>query len=87
LQNDNVAWLQNTAPAEVVTLLRKDDKNEFAIMVNLSSSTVSGTLELPGVEQFNQVKIEGVPALPRSTLPEFKLSGYEWRIYQRELGK
>ena len=87
LHNDSVTWLQNSVPAEVVTLLRKDDKNEFVVFVNLASLTVSGTVELPGVEQFEQVKIEGVPALPRSTLPEFKLSGYEWRIFQRQLAK
>ncbi len=86
-RNDTVIWLQNTAPAEVLSFTRKDDKSEFVVLVNLSSHTVSGSVEVSGADQFNQLKIDGVPPQPRSTLPEFKLGGYEWRVYQRPLGK
>jgi glycosidase len=85
--DDNVAWLQNTALAEIVSILRKDAKDEFLILINFSSRTVSGSVEIPAAENFTLLKIDGMPALPKSTLPEFQLGGYEWRIYQRTLAK
>jgi cyclomaltodextrinase len=85
--NDDVIWLQNTASAEIVALQRKDDKDEFVILINFSSRMVSGTLELPGAEDFTLLKIDGVPVLPKSSLPEFRLDGYEWRIYRRAAAK
>jgi len=85
--DDRVVWLQNTAPAEVVTILRKDDKDEFVILINLVSHSTAGSVELPGAEEFTLLKIDGLPELPQSTLPEFRLGGYEWRIYHRTLKK
>lgn len=85
--NDNVAWLQNTAASEVVSLARKDDKHEFVILINFSSRMVSGSVEVPNAEAFAPLKIDGVPAAPASPLPEFRLGGYEWRIFQRSLDK
>jgi glycosidase len=85
--SDNVTWLQNTAPAEIVSITRKDAKDEFLILINFSSRTVTGSVEISGTEDFTLLKIDGMPALPKSTLPEFQLGGYEWRIYQRTLAK
>jgi cyclomaltodextrinase len=85
--NDNVAWLQNTTASEVVSIARKDDKNEFVILINFSSRMVSGTVEVSQAEAFTPLKIDGVPAAPASPLPEFRLGGYEWRIFQRSLAK
>jgi glycosidase len=85
--NDNVAWLQNTTASEVISIARKDDKNEFVILINFSSRMVSGTVEVPNAEAFTPLKIDGVPAAPASPLPEFRLGGYEWRIFQRSQAK
>jgi cyclomaltodextrinase len=85
--NDTVIWLPNTTPSEVVTIQRKDDKNEFVILINFSSRMVSGSVEVPNAEAFTPLKIDGIAAAPASPLPEFRLGGYEWRIYQRSLEK
>lgn len=86
-QNDDVIWLQNTTSAEVVTFLRKDEKNEFLIAVNLSSRMVTTSVELTAPEGFAAIKIEGMPPQLISALPEIRLDGFEWRIYQRPLSK
>ncbi len=85
--NDSVTWLQNTASSEVITILRKDDQDEFVILINLSSRKVTGSVELPAAEEFTLLKIDGLPAPPKSTLPEFQLGGYEWSIFRRTLKK
>ena len=86
-QNDEVLWLQNTAPAEVVTFIRKDAKDEFLVALNLSSRVVTGSVEVSAPDGFTALKIEGMPPLLKSSLPEFRLDGYEWRIYHRSLAK
>jgi glycosidase len=83
--NDNVIWLQNSVPAEVVTILRQDEKNQFVVLINLSSHPVSGSVETPGATEFTQVQIQGTQPGPLTPLPEFRLGGYEWRIYKRDL--
>jgi cyclomaltodextrinase / maltogenic alpha-amylase / neopullulanase len=83
--NDNVVWLQNTLPADVVTFQRADDRDEFVICINLSSRMVSGSVTLPHAESFQSLKIDGAPLVPTSTLPDFQLDGYGWRIYHRSL--
>jgi glycosidase len=84
-QNDTVVWLTNTAPAEVVSLLRKDEKDEFAVFINFSSRMVTGSVELPKAEEFAAQRIDGLPPRPQSALPEFQLGGFEWRIFHRAL--
>ena len=86
-QNDSIAWHQNTVSAEVVTFSRKDDKDEFVICINLSSRMASGSVEVSNAEDFTPLKIDGMPASPKNLLPEFRLAGYEWRIYHRPVVK
>lgn len=83
--NDAVTWLENSASAEVVTFQRADDKDEFVVCINYSSRGVTGSIEVPNAEKFKALKFDGMPPVPATALPEFKLEGYEWRIYHRAL--
>jgi len=83
--NDDVLWLENTAADEVVTFRRADDKDEFVVVINLSSRVVSGSVTVANAEKFKPLKMEGMPPVPESTLPEFQLDGYGWRIYHRPI--
>lgn len=83
--NDDVLWLENTAADEVVTFRRADDKDEFVVVINLSSRVVSGSVTVANAEQFKPLKVDGLPPVPESTLPEFQLDGYGWRIYHRKI--
>ena len=85
--NDDVVWLTNSAPAEVVSFLRRDSKDEFLVLVNLSSRRTSGTVELSAPSGFVPVKISGLPEPLDITLPDFRLNGYGWQIYHRTLSK
>jgi cyclomaltodextrinase len=83
--NGQVAWVENTASGEVVSFLRQDAKDEFLVIINLSSRRVSGSVELSSVENFEPVKISNRPNPIDTVLPEFKLTGYGWQIYHRTI--
>jgi glycosidase len=86
--NGDVVWLQNTAPAEIVSYLRQDAKDEFLVLINLSSRRVTGSVELTNAADFEVVNISGMPKPPVDTrLPDFSLGGYGWHIYHRTIDK
>jgi hypothetical protein len=78
-----MVWLRNSAEADLITLLRSDDKDEFAVIINFSSRPVAGWVELKNNQEFNPVRISGMPEPPANGLPLFHLNGFEWRIYRR----
>jgi len=83
-----VVWLQNSAPAEVLSFLRRDGKDEYLILVNLSSRRVTGTVESPDASGFELVTIRGGAAQPVDILiPDFRLDGHGWFIYHRPSAK
>jgi len=87
LYSGDVAWLQNTAAEEVVSFLRKDEKDEFLVLINLTSHRAAGSVDLSNAEGFEPVKISG-RAAPLDPLPSgFSLNGYEWSIYHRTIPK
>jgi glycosidase len=87
LHDGDVAWLQNTAAGEVVSILRKDEKDEFLVLINLASHRATGSVDLSNAESFEPVKISGRTA-PVGPLPsDFSLNGYEWFIYHRTIPK
>ena len=86
--NGDVDWPENTAPAEVVSFLRRDAKDEFLVLINLSSRHVTGSVTLDSAKGFEAVKISGWPKPAVDTqLPDFSLDGYRWLIYHRTISK
>jgi len=83
--NDTIAWLESSVPAEVVTFMRYDDKDEFIVCINLSSRLIRGSVDVPNAEKFRVLKIDGTPDVPSSMLPDFVLNGYGWAVYHRSL--
>ncbi|HEY1490158.1 MAG TPA: DUF3459 domain-containing protein, partial [Verrucomicrobiae bacterium] len=83
-----VNWLENSTPADVISFIRRDDKDEFLVLVNLSNQRVTGTVELPGADGFEVVNIDGRPKPSVDTvLPDFNLGGFGWFIYHRPVPK
>jgi cyclomaltodextrinase len=86
--NGDVLWLQNTAPGEIVSFLRQDAKDEFLVLINLSSRRVTGSVKLPDEKGFEPVNITGMTKPPADTLlPDFGLAGYGWLICHRPVSK
>jgi glycosidase len=85
--NEDVVWVQNSAPGEVASFLRRDAKEEFLVLINLSSRRTAGSVELLTATGFDAVKIGGMPEPLDTPLPDFRLGGYGWFIYHRTLSK
>jgi len=85
--HEDVFWVQNSKPDEVISFLRRDAKDEFLVLINFSSRRVAGSVELPAATGFEAVKISGRPEPLDTVLPEFSLNGYGWFIYHRTLSK
>ena len=85
--NPEVVWLQNSAPGEVVTFLRRDAQEEFLVLINFSSRRVIGSVELSEAGGFEPVKINGLAEPLGILLPDFHLKGYGWFIYHRTVSK
>ena len=87
LQNDRTIWLRNTDSANLVSIMRLDEKDEFVIVINFSSRPVIGSVEVLSADEFIPVKFAGVPEPQLNSLSNFRLNGYEWRIYHRVVKK
>ena len=87
--NNDVTWLANSAPDDVVSFLRRDGKDEYLVLINLSSRRVSASInDLPGsAADFEPVKITGRADPVDIVLPDFHLNGYGWFIYHRAISK
>jgi glycosidase len=86
-RNNRVIWLRNSDEANLVTFMRLDAKDEFVVAVNLSNRPVVGWVEVMNAGQFEPIKFPGMPEIPATGFPLFRLNGFEWRIYHRVAGK
>jgi glycosidase len=82
-RNDRVVWLRNSNDADLVTLMRLDDKDEFVVVINFSNRPQVGWVEVQNDQQFKPVSFPGMPEPPATGFPLFRLGGFEWRIYHR----
>jgi glycosidase len=83
--NGRVTWLRNSDENNLVTLMRSDKSDEFAVVINFSNRPITGSVKLENGSNFQLVKILGLPEVHDSSLPLFHLNGFEWRIYHRSL--
>jgi glycosidase len=87
LHDGEVIWLENTVPGEVISILRRDAKDEFLVVINLTSHRVNGSVEIPSAEGFEPVTINGRSNPVEVHLPDFHLNGYRWLICHRSVLK
>ena len=80
-------WLTNSAPDAVVSFVRRDAKDEYLVLINLSSRRVAATVDLSNAADFEPVSITGRAGPVDITLPDFHLNGFGWFIYHHSLAK
>ena len=82
-----IAWLPNSDPAKIVSYLRRDDKDEFVIVINFSDRPVTGTLKVENALEFKPMPDFCQPAVSTDDLVHCQLDGFGWRIYHRAVTK
>ncbi len=84
-RNNRVVWLHNSDETDLVTFMRLDAKDEFVVLINLSNRPVVGFVEVRNAGEFVHCKIAGQPEASTNGFPLFRLNGFEWRIYHRQV--
>jgi glycosidase len=82
-QSPAVGWLHNSNEKDVVSFIRSDDKEEFAVVVNLSNRPARAKVDVKTADEFNPLTFSGIAQAPDRDFPDMNLKGFEWRIYQR----
>lgn len=85
--NGTVEWLDNTATNQVVSFVRSDEKDEFLVLINFSTSVITGSIDMDDADGFKPVSIGGQPVPADTALPDFKLESYGWYIFHRSITK
>ena len=84
-RNDGVTWLRNSAPADMVSFLRGDDRDQFLVLINFSNRPMNAQIQDRLPDGFQPMRIDGLPVPRADELPRFRLNGFEWRIYHHSL--
>jgi glycosidase len=83
----DLVWLDNTASGEVVSFLRRDAKDEFLVLINLSSRRLNASVKLPDASGFELLNVTGWTNPVDTHLPDFRLEGFGWIICHRAIAK
>ncbi|MBL9204038.1 MAG: DUF3459 domain-containing protein [Opitutaceae bacterium] len=82
-QTHQVEWLANSRPEDVVSFRRADAKEEFIVVINLSSRPVSARVPATPGATYRALPFPGTTEPASSDLGDLKLGTYEWRVFQR----
>ncbi len=86
-RTSEVVWLENSAPQNLVTFLRRDAHDEFVVVVNFSNRPQAGGVTVAHSGEF-ELTLPGKPAGDKpADLSQLALGAFEWRIYHRLLEK
>jgi glycosidase len=83
--NDDVAWLSNSAPNDVVSFERRDDKDEFVVVINFSNRPETASVNVAHAADFAPAKIDSMPGPGGDNLSALRLGSFDWRIYHRSI--
>ncbi len=86
LREGSVDWLENSAPGNVVSFLRKGPGEEMVFLVNFSNRLQAVDVQVAHAGDFSTILREGNMGDERPpVLPAPALGAYEWVIFRRTL--
>jgi glycosidase len=86
-RTSQVVWLENSAPQNLVSYLRRDEHDEFVVVVNFSNRPQTGGVMVAHSGEF-ELTLPGRPGVDQTTdLAQLALGAFEWRIYHHTLLK
>jgi glycosidase len=86
LQGGPVVWLDNSAPQNVVSFLRRSESEELVTVANFSNRPQDAEIRVGNAGEFGlELKLGSTGAGAKPGLPDVALGAFEWRIYRRPL--
>jgi len=86
LQGGSVVWLDNSAPQNVVSFLRRGEREEFVTVVNFSNRPQAAVVRVDNAQEFGvELQSGAAQSGAKAGLPEVSLGAFAWRIYSRAL--
>jgi glycosidase len=82
-----LVWLPNSDQSKIVSFVRRDDKDEFVVVINFSNRPLIGTLKVDNAPEFKRVPIASLSDPPTDSVSRFQLDGFGWQIYHRAVAK
>ncbi len=96
LRRGSLEWLRNSDESRVLTFIRRSDKEDMLVAINLSNRPFSGSVEAGNKENFADVTPDVDPPLPPDApaperaarkrtvnLPTLSLDAWGYRIFRR----
>ncbi len=81
LQQGETEWIRNSDPDRLLTYVRRDQNEEFVIVINTTNRPYAGIVPVSG--SYEDVT-PGVEKKPAVTLPALSLNAWEFRIYRKK---
>jgi cyclomaltodextrinase / maltogenic alpha-amylase / neopullulanase len=82
-RNNEVTWVRNSHPANVITFTREADGEQFLVVINFSNRPTTVKVEVNNPAAFKPVRVCGASEPAGFDTGNLKLGAFEWRIYQR----
>lgn len=87
LTGGSVAWLENSAPDNVVSFLRRSEREETVTLVNFSNRPQEVSVRVGDAARFSVLLGPGPSSAGTARLPDVKLGAYGWLVFGRTLGQ
>ena len=84
LRQGALQWLRNSGEDRVVTFVRRDDREEFLVAINLSNRPFLGTVEAAGMG-YAEVVLVGDGSTRSLGLPAIALDPWGVRVFRRDV--
>jgi glycosidase len=82
-RSNEVTWLKNSHPANVVSYLREGGNEQFLVVINFSNRPTTVRVDVDKPSAFKPVRVCGTSEPPGFDSGTLQLGAFEWRIYQR----
>lgn len=83
LRHGELVWLANSDEARIVTFLRRSDKEELLVAINLSNRPFLGLVEVAEGASFAEITPDPASAKRPMGLPTLSLEAYGFRLFRR----
>jgi glycosidase len=80
-----VEWVRNSDSTNLLTFLRRDEKDQFLVAINFCNRPVQAKVDVDGAGDFHPLQVPGISNSTSGALPNVRLGSFGWQIYHRTM--